>query len=83
MKRLVVQQSAMPTRKIFAVIIAGMLAGLVQSLLKVYWPGHPFGGMMADLDIWIQALIMVIAGYVTKEKENVATPVDNGTTQQG
>ncbi len=62
------QPTAMPTRKIAAVIIAGMLIGGVQSALNIFWPDHPFAPIMADLDTWVQFGVMALAGYMTKEK---------------
>jgi len=69
---LVTQASKFPTRKIMAVIISGMITGVIQSLLRYYWPDHPFSPYMEDVDIWLQGVIMVYAGYMTKEKENVS-----------
>lgn len=71
MTGLVNQPTKLPTRKIFAVIIAGAVVGGVQSALRMFWPDHPFEPIMADLDIWVQMAVMVFAGYFTKEKKNV------------
>lgn len=68
------QPSGLPTRKILAVILSGMIIGGVQSALALLWPDHPFSPLMEDLDSWIQMLVMVIAGYMTKERRDV---VDN------
>lgn len=73
MTSLVNQTSKLPTRKILAVIISGALIGGLQAALRVFWPDHPFDALMEDLDIWIQAVVMVAAGYMTKEKEVVDT----------
>lgn len=62
------QPTAAPTRKIAAVIIAGMVVGGVQSALNIFWPDHPFAPIMQDLDLWIQTGVMILAGYMTKEK---------------
>jgi hypothetical protein len=86
---LVIQASKFPTRKIMAVIISGIITGVIQSLLRYIWPDHPFSPYMEDVDIWLQGVIMVYVGYMTKEKENVPTeqtnlvqePVDSGSTQ--
>jgi len=67
MTKLVVQKSVRPTRKIFAVIVAGAVIGGVQAGLSTFWPDHPFAPMMEELDSWIQFTVMAIAGYMTKE----------------
>lgn len=69
MTNLIRQSSSFPTRKILAVILSGIILGVCQSLLRYFWPDHPFSPYMEDVDIWLQGLIMVIAGYITKEKE--------------
>lgn len=51
-----------------AVILSGMVVGGVQSALNLFWPDHPFAPYMSELDIWVQGVIMVAAGYLTKEK---------------
>lgn len=66
---LVKQASKFPTRKIMAVILSGMIIGGAQALLKLFWPDHPFAPYMEDVDVWLQGLIMVLAGYMTKEKQ--------------
>lgn len=86
---LVTQASKFPTRKIMAVILSGMITGVIQSLLRYFWPDHPFSPYMEDVDIWLQGVIMVYAGYMTKEKDNVPTeqtdlvqePLDSSDTQ--
>jgi hypothetical protein len=65
---LVNQASKYPTRKIMAVIISGMILGAAQSLLRLFWPEHPFAPYMDDIDIWLQGVVMIAAGYLTKEK---------------
>lgn len=72
-----------------AVILSGMITGVIQSLLRYFWPDHPFSPYMEDVDIWLQGVIMVYAGYMTKEKDNVPAeqtnlvqePVDSGDAQ--
>lgn len=62
------QPSAWPTRKIAAVLISGAVLGAVQSGLGLFWPDHPFHGLMDQFDIWIQAAVMFGFGYMVKEK---------------
>lgn len=68
---LVSQVSKIPTRKIMAVIISGMLVGGLQSGLQLFWPDHPFTPYMEHVDVWLQGVIMVLAGYMTREREYV------------
>lgn len=70
MTALVKQPSRFPTRKILAVILSGMILGILQSALRILWPDHPFAPYMDDFDVWLQGFIMVVAGYLTKEKTN-------------
>lgn len=70
MTNLVNRPNAFPTRKILAVIISGAVLGGAQAALNLFWPDHPFGVLMEDLDVWIQAGVMVLAGYMTKERES-------------
>jgi hypothetical protein len=62
------QPTKMPTRKIMAVILSGMVLGGVQSALSIFWPDHPFAPLMDQFDIWIQAGVMIASGYLVKEK---------------
>lgn len=64
------QPTSYPTRKILAVIVSGMIIGAMQSLLNLFWPDHPFYGLMEELDIWVQALVMVVAGYMVRERDD-------------
>lgn len=73
---LVNQPTYRPTRKIMAIIIAGAVAGAVNQALAIFWPDHPFAPIMDDFEIWVQMGIMVIAGYMTKEKD-VTQPNQN------
>ena len=63
------QPTAFPTRKVLAVIVSGMILGAVQSLLQLTWPDHPFQPLMEQFDIWIQAGVMIAAGYFVREKQ--------------
>lgn len=65
---LVTQSSKLPTRKMAAVIVSGMVIGGIQSGLRMFWPDHPFAPLMADLDMWIQMGVMVAAGYFVRDK---------------
>lgn len=64
------QPTAWPTRKIAAVLISGAILGAVQSALQLFWPDHPFTGLMDQFDIWIQTAVMFGFGYMVKERSN-------------
>lgn len=86
MTELVKQPSRFPTRKILAVILSGVILGVCQSLLRLFWPEHPFAPYMEDVDIWLQGLIMVIAGYITREREKdveTSKPVQVDSLESG
>lgn len=68
MTKLTKQPTAFPTRKLMAVMIAGAIVGLIQSGLAFAWPDHPFAPLLAEADIWVQAAVMALAGYMTKER---------------
>lgn len=68
MANLTKQKTPFPTRKILAVIISGAILGGLQSALTIFWPDHPFEALAEDLDIWIQAGVMALAGYFVQEK---------------
>lgn len=62
------QPTKFPTRKIMAVIVSGAILGAAQSALGLYWPDHPFAPYLQDVDIWLQGVVMILAGYLTKEE---------------
>lgn len=68
------QPSAMPTRKMWAVIIAGACIGAAQTALALLWPEHPFTAMFEIFDVLIQGAVMSLAGYYVLEKAPVTGP---------
>lgn len=66
---LINQPSKIPNRKIAAVIISGMIIGGLQSGLQLFWPDHPFAPLMDQFDVWIQAGVMIAAGYLARERK--------------
>lgn len=79
---LVKQPSSFPTRKVMAVVISGMIMGAAQSLLKLFWPDHPFSPYLADIDIWLQGIVMVAAGYFTRSEENVIVVAETNINEK-
>jgi hypothetical protein len=66
---LVNQPSAMPTRKLWAVIVAGMAVSAIRVTLTEFFPGHEFEPFLMELGPWVQTGIMALAGYFTRNKE--------------
>lgn len=61
------QPTFMPTRKVWAALISGLVAIIAQVLLQKYAPGVPIADLLAQLDYVVQALVMAAAMYWTKE----------------
>jgi hypothetical protein len=68
MTRLVTQPTAAPTRKMLAVILSGIVTATVQTLLETYAPGLPITEVVAQIDVWVQALVMAGFGYAVKDR---------------
>ena len=68
MQSLINQPNRLPTRKIAAVIISGMVTGGIQAALGIFWPEHPLAPLLDQLDIWVQAGVMVAAGYFVRDR---------------
>lgn len=62
------QASTMPTRKIMAVIISGAVLGGIEAGLDLLWPAHPFAPLMEQFGLWVQAGVMIAAGYLVKDR---------------
>jgi hypothetical protein len=62
------QGSAWPTRKVGAAIIAGIIVGAAQSALRLWAPDLDATALLAQLDVWVQTLVMGAAAYVTRER---------------
>jgi len=62
------QQTRMPTRKIAAVIISGVVTGGVEAALDLFWPAHMFAPLMDQFGLWIQAGVMIAAGYLVRDR---------------
>lgn len=70
----VAQLSANPTNKLSAATIASAIVALANAIVSKYWPEY------ADPTIWaaIYPLAGFIAGYMTRDKANVAVvPAEN------
>lgn len=68
MTRLIKQPSKMPTRKLAAAIVAGMLFGAIQTLANIYAPDIAESVLMSNIEVWVQGAVMVAAGYFTRER---------------
>jgi hypothetical protein len=62
------QPTAWPTRKLWAVIIAGMIVSGIRTGLAEVWPDHPFEPFLVELGPWLQTGVMAAAGYMVRNK---------------
>ena len=62
------QPTARPTRKMLAVIIAGIFAAAVQTTLVRAFPGYAFADVIESIDYLVQGAVMAVAGYFTRER---------------
>lgn len=66
---LVDQDSKMPTRKLFAVGIAGAIVGVVYAILGSFWPTHPLAEYQGPAVLWLAMMIsQLAAGYQTRNR---------------
>ena len=63
---LVKQPTAGPTRKMWAVILTGIIMGAIMTVTKEYAPD--MADDVAGLEVWINAGVMAFAGYWTKDR---------------
>lgn len=64
------QPSWHPTRKLVGMMVSGAIMGMAQTLLRHYWPDHPFAPFMQDIDLWLQGAVMIAVGYFTRNKSD-------------
>ena len=69
MARLAKQKSRMPTRKMWAGILSGVIVGAAQGGVSAAFPDADWQTLLSDLGPWLTALIMSGAGYMIKERE--------------
>ena len=65
------QPTPMPNRKMWAVIISAFVVGVAQSLVYTYLPGADLTQSWPHLDIIVQSLVMIGAGYMVPEKSAI------------
>lgn len=68
MTQLVNQPSLKPSRKIGAVILASVIVAAARTGLETYWPDAPMLDQLPQLEAWIQAGLVIAAGYLTRER---------------
>jgi uncharacterized membrane protein len=51
----------------WAVILSGIVTATVQTLLETYAPRLPITEILAQIDVWVQALVMAGFGYAVRE----------------
>lgn len=64
---LVDQPTGSPSRKIWAVIIAGVVVSVARSLMQTYAPDVPTE-VLDQAGPYIQAAVMALAGYMTRDR---------------
>ena len=62
------QPTAAPSRKMWAVIAAGIVTGALQGGLAAAFPDADFTALVDQAGPWITAAVMAIAGYMTKDR---------------
>jgi hypothetical protein len=62
------QPTAWPTRKLWAVIIAGMVVSGIRVALDEFMPGHQFEPLLLEAGPWLQTGLMAAAGYFTRNR---------------
>lgn len=65
---LVDQASAAPTRKLWAVIISGLVMSVLRSLLVTYLPDLPADDILLQIAPYVQVGVMAAAGYLTRNR---------------
>lgn len=65
---LVDQPSSAPTRKLWAVMISGLIMSVARSLLTTYAPDLPADDLLFQAAPYVQAAVMVAAGYFTRNR---------------
>ena len=63
------QATAAPSRKMWAVIVAGVVVGAIQGGLSAAFPDADFTALVEQAGPWITAAVMSIAGYMTRDRE--------------
>jgi hypothetical protein len=52
----------------FAVMASGLVVAVAQTLLETYAPELPATEILTQLDVWVQMGVMVLFGYITRER---------------
>ncbi len=71
MTQLVNQPTARPTRKMNAVLIAAALVGAARSALTALYPDLDLGPVVTMVQPFVEAAVVWLAGYMTKERAGV------------
>ena len=62
------QPTAAPTRKWWALVIAGVVVNGAFGALDVLWPDHPFTPYRGEVTGWAVLGVSAIAAYLTKNR---------------
>ncbi len=67
---LVDQPTHYPMRKLIVAVAAGAIMGGLQTLLRHFWPDHPFAPYMQDIELWLNWAVMGLTFYFTRNKSD-------------
>jgi hypothetical protein len=62
------QPSAAPTRKWWAMMIAGAVVGAAYAVLDTVWPGHPLEPFKAEAVASTMILVQGVVTYMTRNR---------------
>jgi hypothetical protein len=66
---LVNQPTKAPTRKLWAIGIAGCVVGVAFAMLSAFWPTHPLAEYQGPAVLWLAMMIsQLTAGYQTRNR---------------
>jgi lysozyme len=65
---LVNQPTAAPTRKWWALVLAGFVVNGAFGALDAFWPDHPFAPYKAEIIGWAVLAVSAVAAYMTKNR---------------
>jgi hypothetical protein len=67
-KPLVDQPTLAPTRKLIAMIIAGAVMGVFQTLMVQFFPDADLSAVLPHIGVWVNGAAMIVVGYFTRNR---------------
>jgi hypothetical protein len=62
------QPTAAPSRKWWALVIAGVLVNAAYGALDAVWPAHPFAPYKAEIIGWVVLAVGAASAYMTRNR---------------